>query len=170
MIISQKLLDTLNQQIANELGASNQYLQIAAYFDGEDLLQLAQVFFDQSDEERDHAMKLVHFVLEAGGELEIPDIPPLQHRFETAAEAVEAALNWEKEVTEQINNLMSIAVDDKDYISQNFLQWFVAEQLEEISKMGTILGIVKKAGGNMLMAEQVIMTSLPEEPNAGGEA
>jgi bacterioferritin B len=71
-MISQKLNDAINAQIGREFGASMQYLQIAAYFDSLALDQAAKLFFEQADEERDHAMKFLKYVLEAGGELHIP--------------------------------------------------------------------------------------------------
>jgi ferritin len=162
MIISKKLEKAINQQVGNEFGASMQYLEIASYFDGDDLSNFAEVFFLQAEEERDHAMKFLNFLLEADAHVSIPEISKPRDTFESAEDAVGAALTWEKEVTKQIYNLMDIAVEDKDYISQQFLQWFVAEQLEEISKMSTILGIVRKAGDNLLLAEQLI-TQLPAE-------
>ena len=171
MIISKKLEKMLNEQVGHEFGASMEYVNIAGYFEAGDMLFFAKIFFEQSDEERDHAMKLVHYLLEAGGTVVIPAIPAGKADFKSPEEAVAAALSWEETVTDQINNLMSIAVEDKDYISQNFLQWFVAEQLEEISKMSTILSIIKRAGDNMLVAEQYVRDVVTEmaAAEAGGE-
>jgi ferritin len=162
MLISKKLLATINQQIGNEFGASLEYLQIASYFDSEDMLKLAQLFFDQAEEERAHAMKLLKYVLDTGGEVSIPAIPAPIVKFDSPAHAVQTALDWEETVTKQINNLMDIAVEEKDYIAQEFLMWFVNEQLEEISKMSTILNIVKRSKDNMLMAETYIVDTLAE--------
>ena len=150
MIISQKLQDTINQQIGNEMGASMQYLQIAAYFEGETLPNLAKFFFLQAEEENEHAMKLLHYILEVGAQVNIPAIPAPKVSFKSAEEAVGAALNWEQDVTKQIYNLVDIATADKDYISQRFLDWFVSEQLEELSLMDTLLNMVKKAGAHNL--------------------
>lgn len=160
MLISEKLQKAMNQQIANEFGASLQYIHIAAYFDDEDLLKFSQLFFDQAEEEKEHAMKFVHYILEAGGKVEIPAFPKSIAVFSSAEEAVGAALTWEKDVTKQINALMQIAVDESDFIGQDFLRWFVSEQLEEISKMTTILGIIGKSVGHLLLAEQVVMENL----------
>ncbi|MBI3159082.1 MAG: ferritin [Chloroflexi bacterium] len=168
MLISEKLLDKINEQIGNEFGAGLEYVSIAAYFESEDMLHLAQVFFDQAEEERMHAMKFVRFVLDAGGKVEIPAIPAARTKFKDAADAVQAALTWEETVTQQINGLMDIAVGDKDYISQQFLAWFVTEQLEEISKMSTILTVLKRAGDNLLVAETYITDFLAKA--AGGQA
>lgn len=153
-LISQTLNDAINAQIGREFGASLQYLQIAAYFDGMALDQAAKLFFEQSDEERDHAMKLLKYVLEAGGELHIPPVDAPKSNFVSAEEAVGAALRWELDVTDQINNLMSIAMSENDYLGRNFLDWFVEEQLEEVSKMDKLLRVVKGVGErNLYMIE-----------------
>ena len=166
MILSKELEKMLNQQVTNEFGASMQYLQIASYFDEEDLVKFAELFFEQAQEERDHAMKLLDYINEAGGHVSIGEVAKPIDTFSSAEEAVKAALTWEEDVTKQIYNLMDIAIKDGDYISQNFLKWFVDEQLEEISKMGTILAIVKRSADNLLIAEQYVMDALPEEPAA----
>lgn len=168
MIISEKLQAALNQQIGNEFGASLEYLQIASYFEADDMLKLAQIFFDQSDEERFHAMKLLRYVLDAGGEVAIPAIPKPKVGFDSPADAVQTALTWEETVTKQINNLMHIAVEEKDYISQEFLKWFVNEQLEEIAKMSSILNIIKRAGDNILIAESYIVDTLAQIESVEG--
>jgi ferritin len=170
MLISQKLQDAVNQQIGNEFGASLEYLQIASYFESEDMLKLAQIFFDQADEERMHAMKLLRYVLDTGGDVAIPAIPKTREKFESPADAVQAALDWEVTVTKQINGLMDIAVEEKDYIAQEFLNWFVNEQLEEISKMSTILNIIKRSADNLLMAETYIVDTMTEIESVEGGA
>lgn len=170
MLISQKLQDAVNQQIGNEFGASLEYLQIASYFESEDMLKMAQIFFDQADEERMHAMKLLRYVLDTGGDVAIPAIPKPREKFGSPADAVQAALDWEVTVTKQINGLMDIAVEEKDYIAQEFLNWFVNEQLEEISKMSTILNIIKRSADNLLMAETYIVDTMTEIESVEGGA
>jgi ferritin len=171
MLIGEKLENAINQQIGNEFGASMEYLQIASYFDSEDMLKFATIFFEQAAEENAHAMKLLRYVLDAGGEIDIPAINKPRKQFDSPADAVQAALDWEVTVTGQINNLMQIAVDEKDFIAQEFLRWFVNEQLEEISKMSTILNIIKRAGTDMLTAETYIADMITEiEAVEGGAA
>ncbi len=154
MQISKAMADLMNAQVGNELGASNQYLQIATYFDGESLSKLAKFFYAQADEEREHAMKFVHFLMEVGAELSIAAIPAAKTDIGTAEKAFEMSLGWEQEVTRQITAMMDLAVQEKDYASQAFLQWFVTEQVEEISTMESMLDIVRKAGEkNLLMVE-----------------
>lgn len=151
MLVSQKIVDAFNEQIGNELGASNQYVNIATYFSEENLEELAQFFFRQAEEEREHAMKFVHFLLDAGGHVKIPAIEEPKHDFASAEEAVKAALDWEKEVTRQIYGLVELAEAEKNYIAQRLLDWFVDEQLEEVSLMDGLLGVVRRAGENNLL-------------------
>jgi ferritin len=154
MLISKELQDAMNAQIGNEFGASMQYLGIAGFFQKENLTLLAKLFFEQADEEKEHAVKFVHYVLDTMGELRIPVIREAKFDFSSAEEAVAAALNWEEEVTRQINNLMSIAVSKNDYLARQFLDWFVEEQLEEINKMDQLLSVIRRAGEkNLLMVE-----------------
>lgn len=154
MQISKAMSDLMNAQVGNELGASNQYLQIASYFDGESLSKLAKFFYDQSEEEREHALKFVHFLMEVGAELSVPSIPATNTDVGSAENAFEMSLGWEQEVTSQINAMMDQAIQEKNYASQAFLQWFVTEQVEELSTMEGMLDIVRKTGEkNLLMVE-----------------
>ena len=157
-LISDTMNAALNQQIGNELSASMQYIAIAAYFDAEDLLELARHFYRQSEEERAHALRFVKFVVEAGGAVEIGAIPQSQNRFSLAEEAIQKALDGEITVTRQINALVDLAVQETDHITNNFLQWFVTEQLEEVSSTSTLLKIVQRAGeNNLLMVEEYLV-------------
>ena len=105
MMISDKMNQAMNEQIGSELGASNQYLQLASYFASEDLPALASFFFSQSDEEREHAMKFVHHILDTGGKVKVPALEAASQDVGSAEQAVQRALEWEKTVTEQINAL-----------------------------------------------------------------
>lgn len=146
MLASSQLIDAMNAQIGKELGASLQYLAIAAYFDGEDLKQLTGFFYRQADEEREHAMKIFHFILEVDGKIEIPDIARPQGDFSSAEECARLSLAWEEEVTRQIYHLVDLAQQDGNYIAQRFLDWFVNEQREEVSTMKSLLNVIQRAG------------------------
>ena len=160
MQISKAIADLMNAQVGNELGASNQYLQIASYFDGESLSKLAKFFYNQSEEEREHAMKFVHYFMDVGAELSLAAIPAANTDIGTAEKAFEMSLNWELEVTSQINAMMELAIQEKDYASQAFLGWFVTEQVEEVSTMENMLQVVRKAGEkNLLMVEAYLTHS-----------
>ena len=157
-LISDTMNAALNQQIGNELSASMQYIAIAAYFDAEDLLELARHFYRQSEEERTHALRFVKYVVEAGGAVEMGAIPQPQNRFSLAEEAIQKALDGEITVTRQINALVDLALRETDHITNNFLQWFVTEQLEEVSSTSTLLKIVQRAGeNNLLMVEEYLV-------------
>jgi bacterioferritin B len=158
MLISPELAKAINEQIGREFGASMQYLSIAGHFQVQKLTLLAKLFFDQAEEEKVHALKFVHYVLDTQGELHIPAVAEPKPSFVTAEEAVQAALTWETEVTGQINRLMDLAVSQNDYLAQNFLQWFVDEQLEEVMKMDQLLSVVRRAGEkNLLMVEAYLV-------------
>lgn len=158
MLINPELAKAMNTQIGNEFGASMQYLSIAGYFQAQKLMLLAKLFFDQAEEEKTHAMKFAHYILDTQGELQIPAVAAPKPKFASAEEAVKAALTWEQEVTGQINRLMDLAVSQNDYLAQNFLQWFVDEQLEEINKMDQLLNVIQRAGEkNLLMVEAYLV-------------
>ena len=144
MKISQKLNDAINKQIGEELKASNAYANMAAYFNGLGLIKLTTMFFEQSEEEREHAMKFLHYLLEVDGDVAIPAIPEVPHQFESVKAAFEMALSWEKDVTGKINHLMDLAVEEKDYASQDFLRWYVTEQVEEEATMSHLILVAEE--------------------------
>ena len=151
MLISQEVNRALNQQIGHEFGASLQYVSIAAYFDGEGLPALAKHFYRQALEEREHAMRFVRYSLDADGAVEIPAIPAPQSSFASAEDAVRLSLDWEVEVTRQINAIMDLAIAQNDHMTKNFLEWFIGEQREEVSSMDTLLKMVRRAGESGLL-------------------
>jgi ferritin len=158
MMISAELAKAFNEQIGHEFGASMQYVSIAAHFERHHLTLLSKLFLAQADEERQHAMKFVKYLLDTGADLRIPQVPAPAPTFASAEAAVQAALDWEREVTQQITNLMALAFTKNDYLAQSFLQWFVDEQLEEIVKIERLLGVVKQAGEkNLLMVEAYLV-------------
>ena len=160
MLISPKLAAAINEQIGHELGAHLQYLAIAGHFHNAKLTLLEKLFFAQAAEENAHALKLVHYVLDTQGGLNLPAIPAPKATFASAEEAAAAALKWETEVTGQIKGLMDIAVADNDYLAQDFLQWFINEQLEEINKMDRLLEVIKRAGDRNLLRVEAYLAHL----------
>ena len=156
MLISENLAKAFSTQTGNEFGASIQYVMVAAYFDREALPQLAAKFYAQAEEEKMHAMKLAHYVAEASGVLEIPAIPAGKADFASAEEAVQLALDWELTVTKQINGLVDLAIQESDHLAQIFLQWFVNEQLEEVSSMDELSRTVKRSGDSLLHVEEYL--------------
>ena len=157
MLISKKMNEALNRQICYEFSAMLQYVAIASHFIGESLHQLAAHFYRQANEERDHAMRFIKYLLDAGGRLEIADIPAPQNRFKSVQEAIQLSLDQEMKVTEQINKLVELAIKESDHITQNALAWFVNEQLEEVSSMESLLKVVQRAGdANLLYVEDFV--------------
>lgn len=158
MLISPELAKAFNAQIGHEFGAGLQYISIAAHFNQRQLTLLAKLFQEQAAEENQHAMKFVKYLQDTKGGLQIPAIPAPKATFASAEEAVQAALNWEKDVTRQITALMEIAVKESDYLAQSFLQWFIDEQLEEVVKMDRMLSVIKQSGEkNLLMVEAYLV-------------
>jgi ferritin len=153
MLISGTLNAAFNSQIGNELGNSNQYVAVASYFEAEGLSLLAKIYFKQADEERDHAMRFVKFVLDAGGKVAIPAVPEPRNVFASAEAAAQLAFDSEVRTTRQIYDLVELATSEKNYIATNFLQWFVNEQLEEVSSAEKRLTVIKRSGPNVLMVE-----------------
>ena len=168
-LISQTLQDAINQQVIEEFSASSQYTAMAFYFEDETLPELAGYFHAQADEERMHAMKLLHYLSDAGAQAIVPGTRTPKNHFEDTEEVVELALNQELKVTDQINNLVSLAIEENDHLTRQFLQWFVEEQLEEVSSMSDLLNVVQRAGKtNILLVEDFLARN--PRPDAGGAA
>jgi ferritin len=154
MLISPELNAAINEEIGRELESSHIYLNMAGYVDGLALKKLAELLKEQSAEERDHALKFIEYVMKVGGKLEIPAIPAPKADFHSVEEAFQLALDWELDITQRIHNLVTLAMQQSDYAAQAFLQWFVTEQVEEVSKMETMMKVVKQAGQrNLIMIE-----------------
>ena len=163
MLISKEMNAALNAQIGREFGSSLHYVAIAGYFASESLPELARHFFQQADEERAHALRFVRFLIDAGGRLTIPAIPESNSQYGSTEQAVRSALEAEIEVTREINALMDLASREGDHITQNALQWFVMEQLEELSTTETLLKMVQRAGEQgLLLVEDYIARHRPQ--------
>ena len=168
MLLKQTVVDALNKQVIEEFTASLQYTAIALYFDSETLPELTKFFHIQANEEHEHAMKLLQYINDAGGHPVVPATKEVKNHFESAEEAVQLALDQELKVTDQVNNLVDIAIQEKDHLTRQFLQWFVTEQLEEVSSMTDLLNVVKRAGEtNLLLVEDYLIRN-PHTEAAGG--
>ena len=160
-----RFTDTLNAQVGNEFGASQQYVAIAVWYDAETLPQLATFFYRQAVEERNHAMMLVQYLLDAGEEVVIPGIAAPQIAFGNPVEPVALALAQERRVTEQISALAEIAAAEGNRIGEQYMQWFLKEQLEEMSSMSALLKTVERAAAvNILLAEDYLARTPAARP------
>jgi bacterioferritin B len=168
----------LNEQIANEFAAAMQYIGAAVYYDSETLPRLAAFFYRQALEERTHAMMMVQYLLDVDDDVKIPEIAAAQSSFDDVVGPVRMALDQEKRVGEEINALFKLARDNHEYRAEQFMQWFVKEQVEEVALMTDLLNVVERAGDNALLVEDYIAReAIGEEgqdptapPAAGGPA
>lgn len=168
-LLKQSIVDALNRQVVEEFTAQNQYIAIALYSDSETLPQLTRYFHHQADEEHMHAMKLLQYIADAGGQPIVPATREPKNQFASVEEAVELALNQELTVTEQINELVSLTARENDYLTREILQWFVTEQLEEVSSMTDLLNVVRRASDNLFRIEDYL-TQNPHEAETKAEA
>jgi bacterioferritin B len=162
----QAFVDRLHEQIANEFAASQQYAAVAVHYDAETLPRLAAFFYRQALEERNHAMMMVKYLLDADVDAQIPGVAAPQTTFADVVAPVALALEQEKRVTGQINALASLAREQDDYTSEQFMQWFIKEQVEEVSSMSDLLRVVQRAKDNPLLAEEFLAR---ESVGDGGE-
>src|SRR6185437_378075 len=161
---AQAFAQKLNEQIANEFAAHQQYVACAVYYDSQALPQLARFFYRQALEERGHAMMMVQFLLDTGAEVTTPGVAEPRSRFADLVEPLALALDQEQRVSEQINALAATAREAGDYTSEQFVQWFIKEQVEEISTMGELLRVAERSGENPAAIEEYLAREHP-----GGE-
>lgn len=143
--MSPKFNDMLTRQLGNEFTASQQYIAVAVWCDGQDLPQLARHFYRQSLEERNHAMMMVQYMLDRGIRTEIPGVGTVRNDFGSVEEALVMALEQEIEVTERIKELFAVARAQDDPLGEQFMLWFLKEQVEEVASMSTLLNVARRA-------------------------
>ena len=149
-----KFADRLNEQIANEFSASQQYIAIAVYYDTQTLPQLAAHFYRQAVEERNHALIIVQYLLDANEPAVVPAVEAPQTEFADVVAPVALALEQEKRVTEQIIELVKLAREEGDLVGEQFLHWFLTEQREEVASMSDLLQVVERGRDNLLLVEE----------------
>jgi bacterioferritin B len=144
----------LNDQIRNEFSASQQYIAVAVYYDSQSLPQLAAHFYRQAVEERNHAMIMVQYLLDADESVVTPGIDSPQTDFADVVAPVSLALAQEKRVTEQIIELVKLAREEGELVGEQFLHWFLQEQREEVASMAELLAVVERGKDNLLTVEE----------------
>ena len=152
----QSFADALNEQIANEFAAQQQYIGVAVYYDAETLPRLAAFFYRQAVEERNHAMIMIQYLLDTDEEVRIPDINSQQTRYDDVAGPVKMALEQEKRVSDEIYALFKLAREAGDFRAEQFLTWFVKEQVEEVSSMTDLLNVCEQAKNSPLLIEDFL--------------
>lgn len=151
-----KFYELLQKQVQNEFNASQQYISLGVWFDREDLPQLAKHFYRQAVEERNHALAIVQYMLDTDHHIEIPGTAEVRNDFKDPIELIQLALDQEIEVKHDIETLAKAARAEDDYTGEQFMQWFLKEQVEEISQMSTLLNIAKRANGNTFEVERFL--------------
>ena len=161
-----RFVERLTEQIAYEFAASQQYIANAVYYDGETLPRLAAFFYAQALEERNHAMMMVQYLLDADVDVTIPGVAAPETSFADVVAPVALALDQERRVSDQIAALVGIAREEGDFQSEQFMQWFLKEQVEEVSTMSDLHRVVERGKDNPLLVEEYLGR---EEPAADGK-
>jgi bacterioferritin B len=173
-----RFIERLNEQIAYEFAASQQYIANAAYYDAETLPRLAAFFYAQAIEERNHAMMMVQYLLDADADVTIPGVAAPQAGFADVVAPVALALEQERRVSDQIAALAAIAREEGDFQSEQFTQWFLKEQVEEVASMSALLKVVERSADSPMTIEDYLVRegvgesggADPTAPTAAGGA
>ena len=168
-----RFVDQLNTQIGHEMAAHNQYLACAVYYDALTMPQMAAFFYAQALEERGHALMMVQYLLDTDAEVVIPGVEAPQSVFADVVAPVQLALEQERRVTEQINALVRIAREESDFASEQFMQWFIKEQVEEVATMSDLLAVVTRNRDDIEDIEEYVareQSAGQEDPTAPREA
>jgi ferritin len=160
--------DGLNEQVGHEFAASQQYIAIAVHYDAQTLPRLAAHFYRQAVEERNHALMIVQYLLDADERVVVPGVAAPQAEFGDVVEPVRLALEQEKRVTEQISDLAKLARSEGDLVGEQFLHWFLQEQREEVSSMAALLTVVERSSDNVMLIEDFLAREAVGD--AGAEA
>ncbi|MDZ5620812.1 ferritin [Nocardioides bizhenqiangii] len=151
-----RFAEQLNAQIGNEFAAHNQYLACAVHYDALTMPQMAAFFYAQALEERQHALMMVQYLLDTDAAVQIPGVDAPVSEFADVVAPIELALAQERRVTEQINRLLRIAREESDFASEQFMQWFIKEQVEEVATMSDLLAIVTRSKDDLNDIEEYV--------------
>jgi ferritin len=151
-----QFVERLNHQIAYEFAAQQQYIANAVYYDSETLPRLAAFFYAQAVEERNHAMMMVEYLLDADAQVTIPGVAAPETAFSDIVAPVALSLEQERRVSDQIGGLMGVARAENDYLSEQFTQWFLKEQVEEVSTMSSLLAVVQRSADSPMLIEEYL--------------
>lgn len=166
-MIHDKPAALINEQVGHEFSAFYQYIAVSAWCDAEALPEMARYFARQADEERQHALKMVQFLNDVDRTVVFPQISLPKSDFESVLEAIQLAYDQEVKVTDQIKAIYDAASENNDRVTQNFMQWFLEEQVEEVASMDTLVKITKRAGDDLFRLEEYISREgHPDEASA----
>jgi bacterioferritin B len=151
-----RFVEQLNTQIGHEFAAHQQYVACAVYYEALTMPQMARFFYAQALEERDHAMMMVKYLIDSDAPVRIPGVRAPRVEFADLVAPVELALEQERQVAAQINELTKIAREESDFASEVFLQWFIKEQVEEVSTMSDLVAVVRRSKDNIEAIEEYV--------------
>ena len=151
-----RFTEALNEQIAYEFGASQQYVAIAVHYDAQTLPQLAAHFYRQAVEERNHAMMMVQYLLDSDEQVLVPAVEAPQVSFSDVVAPVQLALDQERRVTSQIQQLAITAREEGDLVAEQFMHWFLQEQREEVASMSALLQVMERLRDNVMLVEDYL--------------
>jgi ferritin len=160
---SERFVDALNSQVSREFAAAHQYTAIGAYYAGETYPQLAAFFYKQAEEEREHALKMVNYLLDTNSPVNFTGVDAPRTDFEDHVAPIRLALDQEKSVTVSISELFEVARETKDYRSEQFLDWFLEEQTEEESSMSDLLAVAERTASVPMLLEEYLAREAPGE-------
>jgi bacterioferritin B len=166
-VASERFVDALNAQIGREFAAAHQYVAIGAHYAAETFPQLSAFFYRQADEEREHAMKMVNYLLDRDAQVDFGAIAEPRARFADHVEPISVALDQERRVTVQINELFQIARETRDHQSEQFLHWFLEEQVEEESSISDLLAVAERTRQIPMLLEDYLVRETPGERGDG---
>jgi bacterioferritin B len=163
---AERFVEQLNTQIGHEFAAHQQYVACAVYYDALTMPQMAGFFYAQAMEERDHAMMMVKYLIDSDAPVRIPGVREPQVEFADVVAPVQLALEQERQVAAQINELTKIAREESDYASDQFMQWFIKEQVEEVATMSDLVAVVRRSKENIEAIEEYVQR---EQSSAGAD-
>lgn len=155
-MIHDKSAQLLNEQVGHEFNAFYQYLAVSNWCEAEALPEMAKYFASQAEEERSHALKMVQFLNDTDRTVTFPAIAAAKSEFTSVEEIVKLSYDQEVKVTDQIKAIYDAAAENNDRVTQNFLQFFLEEQVEEVAAMDTLLKITRRAGNDLFRLEDYI--------------
>jgi bacterioferritin B len=156
-----RFVEALNDQVANELAASHQYVAIAAHYEAQTLPQLARFFYAQAVEERGHAMMMIKYLLDTNAPVRLREVAAPSSDFGDHLSPIRLALEQERTVSAQIGELFAVAREEHDYLSEQFVQWFLKEQVEEEATMLEILDVAERVRDLPMTLEEYIAREHP---------
>ena len=158
---SERFAAALNDQVGREFAAAHQYVSIGTHYEAETFPRLAHFFYGQAEEERGHAMKMVQYMLDTNCAVDLGTIAAPSNHFTNHVDPIKLAVEQESKVTVHISELFEIARETKDYQSEQFIEWFLEEQVEEESTMQDLLAVAERTREIPVLLEEYLARETP---------